>query len=330
MKKLYIFFFLVLMLGVFCLSAVKAGENLISEPSSSGVGRINEIAQLRPLTGETAPLGQQGVPENGCNRADWLKRTTIGAIIESDQKPRYYIETVQPFYQSAGKKDTVFTHIRVSEQDEYGTYSAGVGYRRLLFDDNLMAGINTFFDYQDPHQHYQQGVGLEAIGKFAELRANGYFGLSPARKVDEPGTYEKARDGFDVEFGVPVPYIPWMKVFGSCYWYDFREGPDVEGWRSRAELKPLSFLTINLETYDDNKGSQEWRGDIRLALWVDSFAPKDIFAALASSFKTALPEVDMKERTLDRVERQFKIVVERWSETATGGVGGFSVQVGRT
>ncbi|MBW2560399.1 MAG: inverse autotransporter beta domain-containing protein [Deltaproteobacteria bacterium] len=328
MKRLYIFFFLVLMPGIFCLTAVKAGENLIPESISGGIGPMAEIAQLTPPIGGTSPPGQEGAPGNSYSKADWLKRTTIGAILESDQKPRYYIETVQPFYQSAGKKHTVFTHIRISGQDDYGTYSAGVGYRRLLFNNSLMAWINTFFDYQDPHQHYRQGVGLEAIGTSAELRANGYFGLSPARKVAEPGTYEKARDGFDVELGVPVPYLPWMKVFGSLYWYDFKEGPDVEGWKGRAQLKPLDFLTINLETYDDNKGSQEWRSDVRLTLWVDSFAPKDILAALTSSFRETLPEVDMKERTLDRVERNFQITVEKWSDG--GGTGGFSVQVGRT
>lgn len=254
---------------------------------------------------------------------DWLKRTTIGAVMESSQKPRYYVETIQPLYQTGDKKDTVFTHLRASGQDGYGTYSAGLGYRRLVLDNNLMLGINTFFDYQDPYRHYRQGVGLEAIGKYYEARVNGYFALSPARLV-KPSTYEAARNGYDVEFGVPVPYLPWMKIFASHYWYDFREGSDLEGWKGRAELKPLSFLTVNVETYNDNKGPQEWRGDVRMALWVDSFAPKDVFAALSSSFQSALPNVDLKDRTLDRVERNFKIETERWTET-----GGFSVQIGR-
>lgn len=328
MKRFLIFFLPLLLSGIFCLTVVGAGEKQSPWAPLYETKTITEIAQLDQHPQKTLTKEENTDIPPLYSNPDWLKRTTVGAIIESDQKLRYYIETVQPFYQSAGKKDTVFTHIRISEQDAYGTYSAGVGYRRLLFNNNLMAGINTFFDYQDPNQHYQQGVGLEAIGTFAELRANGYFGLSPARKVAEPGTYEQARDGFDVEFGVPVPYLPWMKVFGSCYWYDFKKGPDMEGWRSRAEIKPLSFMTLNLETYDDNKGPQEWRADVRVTLWVESFAPKDIFAALASSFKTVLPEVDMRERTLDRVERQFKVVVEKWSDG--GGTGGFSVQVGRT
>ena len=325
MKSSLTFFLLLLLSGVVCLTVVKAGDNSIPDSPFHGINLLTDIAQLEQQNNEMLTRKQQEENQDKYNTPEWLERTSIGVIIESNQKPRYYIETVQPFYQSTGKKNTFFTHLRISEQDEYGTYSAGVGYRRLLFDNNLMAGINTFFDYQDPHQHYRQGVGLEAIAKFAELRANGYFGLSPARDVEGVSTYEKARDGFDVEFGVPVPYLPWAKVFGSYYWYDFREDSDVEGWKGRAELKPFSFLTLNMETYDDNKGSQEWRSDVRLALWVDSFAPKDIFAALASSFKNALPEVNLKDRTLDRVERNFQIVVEKWADTA-----GFSVQVGRS
>ena len=79
---------------------------------------------------------------------EWLKRTNYSVYIENGQKPRVYFETVQPLYQSFDKVDTIFTHDRISIQEERGTYSAGIGYRRLLFDDNLMAGINTFFDYQ--------------------------------------------------------------------------------------------------------------------------------------------------------------------------------------
>ncbi|MDO9565459.1 MAG: inverse autotransporter beta domain-containing protein [Candidatus Desulfaltia sp.] len=247
--------------------------------------------------------------------------------IREPPEPRYYIETVQPLYQSAGKKDTFFTHLRISGQDGYGNYSAGLGYRRLLFDDNLMAGINTFFDYQDPNQHYRQGVGLEVIGKYAELRSNSYFGLSPTRVVEETTssiTRARVSNGYDVEFGVPVPYLPWFKVFGGYYWYDFRESSDMEGWKGRAELKPLSFMTVNLETYNDNKGPHEWRADVRLSLYVDSFTPKDIFAALTPSFQSALPDVDLKKRTLDRVERNFTIQLEKYREVA-----GATIEIGR-
>lgn len=252
---------------------------------------------------------------------EWLKRTNYGIYIESDQKPRIYLETVQPLYQSLDQIDTIFTHDRISIQDERGTYSAGLGYRRLLFDENLLAGINTFFDYQDLHQHYRTGVGLEAIGKKLEARLNSYFGLSPTRMVQETTTsktYEKAVDGFDMELGGPVPYLPWLKLFGSYYQYDFKKFKDMEGWKARGEIKPFKFITINLETFDDNKGDREYRMDTRFNLAFDNFTIGSILSALKLA-REPYPDVDLKERTLDRVERNFNIVVEKYSESKIGG-----------
>jgi len=256
---------------------------------------------------------------DGNDFPEWLKRTNYGIYIESEQKPRVYLETVQPLYQSADKLDTFFTHDRISIQDERGTYSAGLGYRKLLFDENLLAGINTFFDYQDLHRHYRQGLGLEAITKKWEARVNSYFGLSPKRVVEETSTsktYEKAVDGYDVELGGPVPYLPWLKVFGSYYYYDYKKFKDMEGGKLRAEVKPFKFITINLEGYDDNKGDREYRMDMRVNFAFDDFSAKSICSAFKVA-KEPYQDIDLKERTLDRVERNFNIQVEKWKETGS-------------
>ena len=254
--------------------------------------------------------GPTGIPE-------WLKRTSYGISIETDQKPRVYIETVQPLYQDYDKENTVFTHGRMTFQDERGTYSLGVGYRRLLSEE-LLAGINTFFDFQDLNKHYRTGVGFEAIGKRLEGRLNTYFGLSPKRTIWETASaaeYEEAVDGFDVELGGPVPYLPWLKLFSSYYFYDYNKFSDMKGWKLRGEIKPFECLTVNLETYDDNKGDQEYRMDTRISLAFDSFTPKSVLAAFKPSDEP-YPEVDLRERTLDRVERNFNIQTERWVETS--------------
>lgn len=254
--------------------------------------------------------------EGSSDIPEWLKRIDYSISIESDQKPRVYIETVQPLYQSMDKKNTLFTHDRISIQDERGAYSAGLGYRRLMLDDNLLAGINTFFDYQDLHRHYRQGAGLEAITKRLEARINSYFGLSPRRIVGETATaqtYEKAVDGYDVELGGPVPYLPWLKLFGSYYYYNYKQFSDVDGWKIRGEIKPFKFITLNLETFDDNKGGQEYRMDTRFNLVFDDFTAQSILSAFKLA-KEPYPNVNLQERLLDRVERNFVIQVEKWQE----------------
>lgn len=250
----------------------------------------------------------------------WLKRLDYGIFVEDDQKPRIYIETVQPLYQSPDQIDTFFTHDRISIQDERGTYSLGIGYRRLI-NDNLLFGTNHFFDYQDLRRHYRSGLGFELLSKKWEARVNNYFGLSPKRIVEEltstSATYEKAIDGFDVELGGPIPYLPWCKIFASYYFYDFKKASDMEGYKIRSEIKPFKFITINLEAFDDNKGDLDYRLDTRFSLAFDDFSSKSI----ASAFKLAkepYPDIDLKTRRLDRVQRNFNIQVERWNQTAGG------------
>jgi hypothetical protein len=253
---------------------------------------------------------------------EWLKRTNYSVYIENGQKPRIYFETVQPLYQSSDKVNTFFTHDRISIQEERGTYSAGLGYRRLLFDDNLLAGINTFFDYQDLHKHYRQGLGLEAITKMLEARSNFYFALSPKRLVeDTPGAYiyERAANGIDMELGGPVPYFPWLKIYGGSYIYDFKMSKDMVGWQLRGEIKPYKFMTINLMTRNDNKGTPEYILDGRMTFAFDDLNPKNILSAFKFPDKP-YPNADLKKRTLDRVERNFNIVVEKWSQSKAGNV----------
>jgi hypothetical protein len=270
---------------------------------------------------------EEKAQESSSEIPDWLKRTNYGVVIENDYAPRLYLETVQPLYQSSDRINTFFTHDRISIQNARGTYSAGLGYRRLLFNEELLAGINGFFDYQDLRKHYRTGVGLEAITDKLEARANSYFGLSPKRIIEESAAtsnYEKAVDGFDVELGCPVPYVPWIKLFGGYYWYDFKKAnKNLIGWKARGEAKPFKFITFNVETNDDNKAKREYRVDGRFSLEVDDFTPKSICSAFKLA-KEPFPEVDLRERTLDRVERNFNIMVEKWVES-----GSMSVEIGR-
>src|SRR5262249_50286013 len=133
--------------------------------------------------------------------------------------PKFYVETVLPIKQTDDKERTLFTHDRISSDGDGNVLlNGGLGYRRLLFDDNLLAGANTFFDYQSLHNHYRLGMGLELKTKTLEALANYYHALSPRRQIRSSffnTFYEKAVDGFDLELGGPVPYLPWLKLFGG-------------------------------------------------------------------------------------------------------------------
>jgi adhesin/invasin len=260
--------------------------------------------------------------ENSYELPDWAKRVDLGIDAGTDIKSRIYFETVQPLYQDEDKQHTIFIQPRCSVESKDGVYNLGMGYRRLLNNNAILLGANTFFDYEDDDKHYRIGFGSEAFINQIELRANSYIGLSPRRLIVETATrkeYEKAVDGFDAEIGLPIPYMNWIKLYGAGYWYNYEEFKNKEGWRIRSEIKPFNYITINLIVWDDNKGNSEFRADARICLPIWAHVTKYGKCNLGFSDEAYPEKIDHANRTLDRVEREYRIEVERWLET-TGAV----------
>ena len=202
----------------------------------------------------------------------WLERVELSAQMETDAKPTYYFQTVQPLYQSADLAHTIFIEPRVSSQEGDQTYNLGAGYRYLV-NENLLLGANVFGDYQATHEHHRVGVGLEALTQTLEARANGYFATSKRREIQSTGSttiYEKAVDGFDAELGAPVPYLPWLKIFASGYWYNYEKFKNKYGWKNRVEASISKAIKLEFYTFDDNKGDREYGTRIRTNIAFDS------------------------------------------------------------
>ncbi|MFC1589902.1 inverse autotransporter beta domain-containing protein [Candidatus Omnitrophota bacterium] len=262
---------------------------------------------------------------------EWLQRISLNIDMGTNQTSRYYFETVQPLYQDIDKQNTFFIQPRYSIEGNDGTYNVGMGYRRLFADNSILLGINSFWDAQVDHDHYRVGLGGEAFINLVELRSNAYFALSPRTTVNDVGigaartiTYEQAVNGFDVEGGLPLPYMNWVSLYGGMYWYKYRYFDNPVGWRVRTQIKPIKYGTINLIAYDDNKRTPGFRVDGRITIPFDLFYKKrpnldDII--LAGFSKEAYPEKrDHSDKTLNRVEREYKIAVETWTEAPTGVV----------
>ncbi len=259
------------------------------------------------------------------DRADWIKRIDMGIEAGTEQKPIWYFETVQPLYTTIGGDKTIFIQPRVSKQSEDETMNMGLGYRWLTYDESWILGVNTFYDHATEHDHYRAGVGLEALGKIFEARVNSYWGLSDKRLVEETGTsatYEEVVDGFDVELGGNIiPHLPWLKLYGSTYWYDHKKFDDKEGWKARARIEPTDFINCDLIVWDDNKGDTELKADLAVSIPFDTWSDiKETFRISKDKYE----DKDLSESMLIPVERDHEIKVEKWMETS-----GLTVEIGR-
>lgn len=238
-------------------------------------------------------------------------------VTHGSEKPGYHIETVQPLYQSRDQTYTFFVQPRLSARDADLTANLGFGYRQLFFDQQVLGGFNFFYDYAENHNHYRFGTGLELLSRYLELRTNGYFPMSGPRRISQDANFkvfEKALTGADVEAGGPVPYLPFVKLYGSYAYYDYQHDIDSHIAKFRGEVKLARFLRLDLETWNDNKAPWEYR--IGLAFTMDLERPFESFKPTAEPY----PHKDMRHMTLHRVVREHEIKVERYAKSKTGGV----------
>lgn len=285
------------------------------------------LALLVALAGAPAAVSADEPPALA-DLPDYMRNWEFGLHAENDTAFRAFADLILPLYRPADRTSAVFLEPRVSHVDHATLWNLGTGYRRLVRNNTWLLGANAFYDYQAERHHTRFGVGLEALSAYAEFRANGYFGLSPTRKIQEDGAttnVERAVDGFDVEVGAPVPHYSRLKLFGGYEWYDFKKFKNREGWSVRAEYQPVPTLVLDL-TYGDNTKRDPGLGvnvAFRLPIW-DPAGWKTAESPFRLD-KAIFPDSDVSDRLFTLVERRHEIVVESYSEA----VGQISVEIKR-
>ena len=154
--------------------------------------------------------------------------------------------------------------------------STRIGYRWLNDARSWMLGANAGVDttpYQGDY-NWQAGLGLEALNRNVEIRANGYIPLSNGNeKVGRgfsgaylsnnnlflTGAYQDwitSYGGFDLEAGTPV--ARWAQgglwLYAGYYYLDatVADGPATSGFSARAEARIANNFAVGATySYDD-------------------------------------------------------------------------------
>lgn len=255
----------------------------------------------------------------------WLKRTEVEFDITQDSKPEFSLLTVQPLSQSKDYWNTLFTQGRFAygREGDRKTFNLGFGYRRLVLGEGLMLGANTFFDYEAPFDHRRVGFGAEIRSGPLELNVNYYNAISHRVKADS-GAHERALDGYDLELGAQIPYLPWARVFGKYfYWDTVAKAKNVQGQRVGLRLRPFPLGEVEVGYTDDNFNKAATFVQIRLSF---GLGRTEQDSGVAKIDDVPFRFTSMKEQTLDKVRRDNTIRVER---TKTSGTGNVTVTVSR-
>ena len=123
-------------------------------------------------------------------------------------------------------ENTIFTQMSTFVNAGRATVNLGLGYRRLVEDNKILLGINTFYDHEFPYRHGRASLGLEARTSVGEINLNRYWATtgwqSGANNLEE-----HALGGVDFEIGIPLPYMNWAKFYAKAFKWN-TETPGVK------------------------------------------------------------------------------------------------------
>ncbi len=172
----------------------------------------------------------------------------------------------------------------------------------------MLVGLNAFFDYDWKYNHQRAGLGAEARWYGFDLYGNIYHGYSNRRSVGID-TFEKALSGSDIELSAQVPYLPWARIRGGRFQWDSEvASKDVSGWRGTLEMDLHPNLQVEVGARDDNFNKVSYLAQVRFRL-AKLGEPVALSTRPIDDRPWALR--DMRDRTLDKVRRENKVIVER-------------------
>ena len=258
------------------------------------------------------------LPALGKNAPDALKRVELEIQLQDNLKPHWSVLTVQPLYQSKDQEHTIFTQLSQRRYELLGTdrdvTNIGVGYRKLFADNTVLAGVNTFFDYEWNRAHKRGGIGAELKWSGVDFTANTYFALSnKSSKGLASEIEEEVLDGRDFELSAQLPYLPWVRVHGRKYYWDsVANTDDIKGWSASLEAEVQQNLRIEAGVKDDNFLAEREKF-AKMTFHIPFGEPRPVMLSSALVSTVAWDMRDMRNYTLDKVRRENKIIVERIS-----------------
>ncbi|MDC0439270.1 inverse autotransporter beta domain-containing protein, partial [Candidatus Pelagibacter sp.] len=204
-----------------------------------------------------------------------------------------------------------FTH----DGGDRNTLNLGLGKRILSNDESVMFGLNAFYDYEIDYDHQRASIGGEIKSSILELSTNHYFAISN-EVTGKNNIKEEVADGYDLEFGAHVPYIPTAKMYAKIFEYDIPGGSDYEGVEYSSNIGiPNSGMNfeVGYKDYGNNGYDDQWFFNLTFGL--SKMNPNTSFVS-----DQAFERVSMKDKKYEKVRRENIIVKSKAFSVKAGGL----------
>lgn len=250
---------------------------------------------------------------------------------EGDNASDFYLDIFLPVW--GNEKALVYFNPNVRFDDRRGNeQNFGLGYRRLMMNDEMILGVNFFYDQmrsRNNHDYRQIGTGLEMMTRWIDSRINYYhpisnrqhylgnkneFSFGSSALLLHKG-WEEQTKGFDFEVGTLIPFISdYVETRAYAGGYMFNSGirDDISGMKIRVEARPVRILNVNIEMKDDDiNGIDTFIGAyLEIPFSVENiYKGKNPFEGLKDAFAVGKGTRDLKERMVEKVVRDRNIPV---------------------
>ncbi len=194
------------------------------------------------------------------------------------------------------------------------TLNLGFGRRVFNDDKSFMYGLNAFYDHELDYNHQRGSIGGEIKSSILELNTNHYFGISKQR-TGKNSIKEDVADGYDIEIGAHVPYMPSAKVYAKIFEYEIPGGSDFEGMEYSSNIGiPNSSINVELGFKDYGNASYQDQWFINL-----TFNSNRVNEYNTLFSEEAFERISMEDKKYDKVRRENLIVKSKSFSVKAGG-----------
>ena len=242
-----------------------------------------------------------------------FKDTDFSIKSKEGNKPEIGILTFKPLNDSDDTltffQGSFFTH-----DGDRETLNLGFGKRILSDDESFLFGLNAFYDHELDYDHQRASIGIEIKSSILELNTNHYFAISN-EVTGKNGVKETVADGYDLEIGAHIPYIPTAKFYTKYFEYEIPGGSDFEGLEYSSRIG-IPNTGMNIETgfidYGNNGYEDQWF--FKLTYNLSKMNTDKSFIS-----DEAFERVSMKDKKYDKVRRENIIVKSKAFAVKAGG-----------
>ena len=244
---------------------------------------------------------------------DNFENTDFSIKSKEGNKPEIGIRTFKPLIDNDDGltffQGSFFTH-----DGDRETLNLGFGKRMLSDDESFLFGLNAFYDHELDYDHQRGSIGAEIKSSILELNSNHYFAISN-EVTGKNSIKEEVADGYDLEIGAHIPYMPTAKIYTKLFEYEIPGGSDFEGIEYSSKIGiPNSGMNVEIgfKEYGNNSYEDQWFFNL-------TFNLNKINQSTSFVSDEAFERVSMKDRKYEKVRRENLIVKSKSFSVKAGG-----------